>query len=367
MKIENVQELFNLLSNDNLSFIYQGNFNDEITHRIIDLSEINNIIQEQGNLNSKVSVLLAECFQNIIRHGDTHITKNISPEKTGVFITRNIGHSYIITSANLIENKEIEALKGKIEQINKLSREELKDLYIKVLSNNEFSNKGGAGLGLIEMARKSGQKLDFDFEEVNDQMSYFYLQINILTISDKDTSSMKESLNIALAKGFHQIMNQNNIFIIHKGDFSQHSLVPIFKMIEDNIERNNEKGSFRKKIVHVMIEILQNVSKHAPEMNNTREGIFIMGRNNNHYNISTGNYIYKKHVKELKDMLDNLNCLTREDLTELYKATLLNILETGHYSPLGLINILRESNDKLVYSFHKINNELEFFSVSTEL
>ncbi len=364
MKIENVNKLFHLLSNDNLSFIYQGNFNDEITHRIIDLSEINNIIQDQGKLNNKVSVLLAECFQNIIRHGDIPVVKFISPEKTGIFITRSFGHSYIITSANIIENIEIPNLKRKLEQINNLSKEELKELYLSVLSNSEFSNKGGAGLGLIEMARKSGQKLDFDFVELDNKISYFYLQVNLLAEIDLNNNLLHERVNLSIAKDFHQLMNENNIFIIHKGDFSQHTLVPIFRMIEDNIEKNKEKGSFKKKIVHVLIEILQNVSKHTPEINNSREGIFIMGRHNEKYSIATGNYIRKTEVSKLKKQIDSLNNNTKEELTDVYKKTLLTILETGQYEPLGLINIKRECTDNISYAFHPINNDYDFFSIN---
>ena len=367
MNIESVNELFHLLSHDNLSFIYQGNFNDEITHRIIDLSEINNIVQDQGRLNSKVSVLLAECFQNIIRHGDSNIAPFISPEKTGIFITRSFGSSYIITSANIIDNSEIPNLKVKLEQINNLSKEELKELYLRVLSSSEFSSKGGAGLGLIEMARKSGQKLDFEFVTLDEKVSYFYLQINLLTPTDKEKAEIKETLSLSVAKDFHRLMNANNIFIIHKGDFSQHTLVPIFRMIEDNIENNKEKGNFRKKIVHVLIEILQNVSKHAPEMNNVREGIFIMGKTGEHYTISTGNYIKKSEVESLRNLLNKLNGFTKEELTEEYKKTLTEILESREYIPLGLVNVTRESAKKLDYSFFPVNDKYDFYSINVSV
>ena len=44
-----------------------------------------------------------------------------------------------------------------------------------MLSTAEFSKKGGAGLGLIEMAKKTGNKLDYDFITLDDEFSYFIL------------------------------------------------------------------------------------------------------------------------------------------------------------------------------------------------
>ncbi|MCZ6898904.1 MAG: DUF6272 family protein, partial [Bacteroidetes bacterium] len=39
-----------------------------------------------------------------------------------------------------------------------------------------LSEKGGAGLGFVDMARKSGHKLEFGFETMNDEFSFFSLK-----------------------------------------------------------------------------------------------------------------------------------------------------------------------------------------------
>jgi hypothetical protein len=39
--------------------------------------------------------------------------------------------------------------------------------------------KGGGGLGMIDIARKTGQKLNFDFAPVDDKYSFFSLNIKI--------------------------------------------------------------------------------------------------------------------------------------------------------------------------------------------
>ena len=366
MNVHNVYEVFKNLHNDNLSFIYQGSFNDEITERIIDISETNiSTLQEQAKISNKVSFLLAECFQNVIRHGEFASSK-LSAENAGIFITRNIGKSYYISSANLIENKDVEGLRLKLEEINQLDPIDLKKLYLDVLSHNELSNKGGAGLGLIEMARKSGQKLEFDFEKVDEEFSYFYLQIKLR--SPESTNGNGEDLNVNVAKEFHHLMAADNIFIIHKGDFSQHTIIPILRMIEDNLHNQVERNSSKKKIFHALVEILQNVSKHALEVKGIREGIFMMGKRNGQFLVYTGNYMPSSKVDMLKEHIDNLNTMTREELSELYKLTLhLSSTQISGITGLGLIDIARDSSENLQYFITPIENEISFYSLGVQI
>ena len=63
--------------------------------------------------------------------------------------------------------------------MNYLSAAELKELYKRILNNDEFSSKGGGGLGFIEMARMSGQKLGYDFVKYDESYSFFILEIRI--------------------------------------------------------------------------------------------------------------------------------------------------------------------------------------------
>jgi hypothetical protein len=70
-------------------------------------------------------------------------------------------------------------LQSRIEDINSLSPEGLKERYKQVLNNGNISNKGGAGLGIIDIARKSGSKLEYKFNHHNDSLSFFSLTVRI--------------------------------------------------------------------------------------------------------------------------------------------------------------------------------------------
>jgi hypothetical protein len=86
---------------------------------------------------------------------------------------------YSIITGNYILTKNVDGFKAKLDKINNMDKEQLKDYYKEVLSEGGFSDKGGGGLGMIDIARKSGQKLDYTFTQVDDKYSFFNLNIKI--------------------------------------------------------------------------------------------------------------------------------------------------------------------------------------------
>ena len=89
------------------------------------------------------------------------------------------GDSYKIITGNYMFSNSVDGLKGKLDQINSMSKDELKAHYKEVLNNGEMSPKGGGGLGIIDIARKSGENLIYDFMPIDDKHSFFTLNIRI--------------------------------------------------------------------------------------------------------------------------------------------------------------------------------------------
>jgi len=368
MNLASTFSYFDSFKDDNLCFIYLGNFTDDITARAINLSERNiDNVEELSKMRNRVSFLMAECFQNIVRHGENPGVVTHTTDKKGIFITRNIGGIYYITSGNLIETENVEDLRKKLQGINELEKDELKQLYKEVLTNEGLSEKGGAGLGIIEMARKSGQKLGFDFKQVNDQLSMFYLQIQLKSkkAEEEDTDY---NVSVQSAIDLHDRMSDEAMVMVHKGDFAQDTIMPVLRMIESNIQNQLERFSVKKIVYHILVEVLQNISIHAEAKGDMKEGIFLMGKNDNKYVINAGNYIENSKIADFKRQLETVNELDKQELRELYKDT----LRKGETSAeggagLGLIDIARESSARIEFEFTPINDELSFFSLCTKV
>ena len=365
MKTEHIFKLYQTLNTDNLSFVYQGDFSDAITEKIVNLSEQSLEGGDMAKMKNKVSFLIVECFQNIVRHG-TESNANNNNFLPGLFSTRNMDNSFYITSANLVENKNIAPLRASLEQINSLDKDQLKALYMNILSNQEMSDKGGAGLGLVEMARKSGNPIQFDFKNENDLFSFFYL---MLKTDGKGTelAEGKQSLSLENSQDLPNTMRRENILMVYKGDFSQETVVPILKMIEDNLNKQTEGLLTRKKLYMVLMEALQNISKHAIIGNGKREAIFMISKIEDKYEVGTGNWIDKNTELILKKHLSELNNLSKEELNKLYKKILKEGTVTENGAGLGMIDVARESSEKLSYEFKDGNDGTTFFSLSVQI
>ena len=56
-----------------------------------------------------------------------------------------------------------------------MTKRQLTKLYKQQIREGRLSPKGGAGLGFIDIARKTGQKLIYSFLRVDDENSFFVL------------------------------------------------------------------------------------------------------------------------------------------------------------------------------------------------
>lgn len=365
MNIDTTYWFFEKIKEDNLCLLYNGNFSDDITNKLIELSEYNiTNIDTLSKMKKKASFLMAECFQNIVRHGENVDKSKQKYVNEGFFLTKNWQSIYYITSGNLIENNKIENLERQLQKVNSLNPEELKALYREVLENQELSEKGGAGLGLIEMARKSGQKLSYVFEGFNDKFAFFYNQIILKSELEKAKIDPNYQLNESI--NFHKKMKEEDIMVIHKGDFSQDAIFPVLKIIEENLHKEKQDATSKKKIFHILVELLQNISKHCYKENSIKEGIFLIGKTDDYFVINTGNLIENKYVDSFKDHLEQINSLNGKELKILYldKLRERNVNQDDDNGGIGLIDIARRLISPINYSFKKLDDQKSFVSLN---
>jgi hypothetical protein len=357
-------KFFNSFADDKLSFSYMGALSNHMVVSSINLIE-QNLAKDNSfkKLRHKLSFLMIESFQNIIRYGDEPVNKDLNYRKE-MFIVRNIGGTFYIGSCNLIENQKVDFVNNKLKEVNLLNSNDLDILYRKILTNNRFTQAGGAGLGFIEMARKTHQKLQFDFVKINEEYSYFYLLISVNSELKDDEELF--AMDVNWFKEFHDMACDENIIVMHKGNFSPVVIDPVINMVESNIK--SKAINVQKLTFHIILEALQNLSLHSMGSNDEKEAIFIIRKKNKHHFISTGNFIKKSKVEFLKKQLEDIKTMTLIELKRLYEETIhkKSIGKKGKIG-LGLIEIAVESNNKLDYQFHQIDGKVSFYTFDVEV
>lgn len=177
----NIVDWYNKMNEGEVILTYKGDITADL---ITDVLEIFESKIDQSNENSKTRKklynVLVECLQNLYHHSE-EIDKNIenADGKFAVFVLSKQNDSYKISTGNFVKKDKIEVLANKIDKINALSEEEVKSLYKVILNNQDFTDKGGGGLGMIDMVRKTGSKLEYKFYDYANEISFFNLNINI--------------------------------------------------------------------------------------------------------------------------------------------------------------------------------------------
>lgn len=92
----------------------------------------------------------------------------------GVFILGTSGSKYFLQTGNVVEKHSAELLKSRIDHLNSLDKQELRKYYKQQLnSENTNADSKGAGLGLIEIARRASSKIEYDFTPMEDGLIFF--------------------------------------------------------------------------------------------------------------------------------------------------------------------------------------------------
>jgi hypothetical protein len=170
---------YQMMRNHQLIFGYRGTLNNELITSILNLSETK-LKDLKTPFKKKKSIIniLIECLQNILYHSETFSEEFFSGHHC-IFLIGRREAEFFIQIGNYIAPRQIPDLKSKLEYVNSLEKEQVHSLYLEILDKGEISNKGGAGLGILRVLKDSGSKLDFNFQEIEENRSFFSMEIKV--------------------------------------------------------------------------------------------------------------------------------------------------------------------------------------------
>lgn len=176
----NVENYFSKKPDGNIILFYKGNVDSDVINNVLDTVEDKmTSMNEQSRLRKKVYNVLVESLQNLYHHVDKVPSdfEDQTSERFGMLAVKKVDTGYKIITGNFVHIDNVERLEEKIKRINRSSHEEIKELYKFILNHQRISAKGGGGLGLVDIVRKTGNKLDYSFKKYDDIYSFFYLDI----------------------------------------------------------------------------------------------------------------------------------------------------------------------------------------------
>ena len=181
-------ELFALkgqLDQHDIFFCFKGPFSQGL------MTEMGGLLQQKMSLENvkkmaimRVFGVVVENAQNIQRYSAERILNHLFADgeqelSVGIIaVGQEDGHFFVL-SGNTVETHQVKPLRQRLDRLQTMSPEALKELYLHQRRQEPAPGSKGAGLGLIDMARKSSRPLTYEFETIDAEHAFFSLKIVI--------------------------------------------------------------------------------------------------------------------------------------------------------------------------------------------
>ncbi len=174
-----IYDFYDKMGRSNIMLSFKGEITPELLTSILQITETKlDSIQENAKIKKKIFNVLVECLQNLYHHLD-EFPNNKTGRRYAIFLIGKTDGIYSIITGNYIKNDKLEKFKNYLDKINSLDKDELKDLYKAILNNDQFNEKGGGGLGFIDMVRRTNQKIDYNIVDVDKKHSFISITFKV--------------------------------------------------------------------------------------------------------------------------------------------------------------------------------------------
>ncbi len=179
MQLQNLQKT---MANYGALICFAGRFSQEIIEELGDAVRkyLETEATSQNDTYNVFSVFI-EQTQNIknysVYKADSSFGDRIS--KSGIVAIGKSEAGYFVSSGNVIETADAVGLTARLDEVIALDKQGLKKLYKEQMRKEIAPEAGGAGLGLIDMARRSNKPLEYSIETIDQNLCFFTLKAQV--------------------------------------------------------------------------------------------------------------------------------------------------------------------------------------------
>jgi phosphate uptake regulator len=171
--INYIYERYKNLNIKDISLVFEG----QITHQV--MKALTGLVEEQldeiedDRVLRRVYHVMIESLQNINRHAETYEYRGHPYPGMGLVLVAKNSERFQVTTGNIIENAHVDEISMFLGKLNNMKSDDLDDLYKQQMRDGIMSPKGGAGLGFIDIRRKTRNPLDYSFVKIDEETSFF--------------------------------------------------------------------------------------------------------------------------------------------------------------------------------------------------
>lgn len=335
MDIRFAHSLFQALRGDRFAFGYSGAFHDEHTARLIALGEAALEGQDlPANARGRLAFVMVEAYQNIIRHRAELPPQVAHGEGRSFFLLRCQAAGQQVLAFNPIGKGEAERLSAALAHLNTMDRSQLKQLFLAGLQRAGDSRSRGAGLGLIEMARRSGSQLGYLVRGLGPAHDLFVLVVRLGEGMDPDRA-------IPVGAALHGSTVQHDIRLFQVGLSSPAIDEALLRVMEKDDEEGGSPATGRSQAYLAAMDLMARAAAGAP-------GVLLLCGAEERAVLTVGRVMPDEAAGRLGRGVHEVRTWDRQRLQRQYRDALLGRDDSG--LPLGLIELARSSPEPLHFA-----------------
>ncbi len=188
-----IYDHYRTMGQDGIVFMFKGSMSQALLVKFGDMIREDLFLasKKMSEIRSVFSVFI-ELAQNINRYSAERPVGGLeSGAGSGIIVVSEGDGRYTIASGNLIEKTRLAFVLDRLEKMKGLPTDALKRLYREQIKQAPPEGSVGAGLGLFDIAKRSGGGLSYSVHAVDDEVSFIELFVEIR----KDTSAVSQILS----------------------------------------------------------------------------------------------------------------------------------------------------------------------------
>jgi hypothetical protein len=169
-----VSKFHQTIRDQNIILVYEGEVTQTITKAFSSMTEQKLDDQvDSAKTQKRVYHVMVECLQNVAKHADEELTGEPDFPGRGIFMIINNKDEYTVTTGNVVSNEKAVIIREMLDKFNALDSVEIRAEYKRMIKESRLSEKSGAGLGFIDIVKKTGNNIEYYFDQLNDKTSFF--------------------------------------------------------------------------------------------------------------------------------------------------------------------------------------------------
>jgi len=182
------RELFDIrtvLGKQGIIFAYSGPVTEAVLSGVGEAIKQKLVIDDADTKTLRsVFAVFVEQMQNMIHYSAEKVPSReielpFSEMRYGILTIGREGDDYVIHGGNLVARSDVSRLRERLSKIRSMNKEELRAVRKERLRGAPEEGSKGAGLGLMEIARRASKPIEFDFSDVDDEYAFYTIKASV--------------------------------------------------------------------------------------------------------------------------------------------------------------------------------------------